>query len=79
VVKGIDGQHLFRLSKADLSEVLGVDATAEEENAIWDLISELRTENKQAVAHHWQKAKVNAKTGNIVYNSPAGAHPVNVR
>jgi len=72
VIKGIDGKHLFRLGKTELSEVLGIDAEPEEKNALWDLVNELRSEKKQAVAQHWQSAKQKAKTANILYRSPSG-------
>ena len=74
VIKGIDGKHLFRLGKTELSEVLGIDAEPEEKNALWDLVNELRSEKKQAVAQHWQSAKQKAKTANILYRSPSGTH-----
>jgi hypothetical protein len=71
VVKGIDGKHLFRVNKSELSEVLGITAEPEEKEAVWNLVCELRTE-KKAVAQQWQSAKQKAKAGNILYRSPSG-------
>lgn len=72
VIKGIDGRHLFRMDKTEISEVLGIEAEATEKDEIWNLICELRTKSKQAVAEQWEQAKQKTKAGNIIYRSPSG-------
>jgi len=72
VVKQITGKLLFQFEKHDLFDILGGDATPNEKEALWELVTELRSEKKVAATNHWQTAKKRAKAANIVYRSPSG-------